>query len=281
MNCSEARMRSTNDATSSGCSTNAARTTSAITGWSASRSARMTTPSATAYGCDDLGDGVEDDVRPVAHDVVAAALGEDGSPVRRAGDEVAMSPADRLDLLGRLDPRALGDDVDDRHRGRELDLPEPRDRCRVRLDDRNHHLCELRRRLLERRELRSVRRKQALELSVVEEAGEVGADEDDAANARVRRGNDRRDDPAVGVSHEHHRSGYAVPVELQPQCVRFAVDPIRRWARWAPTEPGAVVNHCPNRVTVADFGLQLGPDRRVLASSGLEDHGWRARAANR
>src|SRR5437762_1494778 len=47
MNCSDARMRSTNDATSSGCLTNAARTTSAITGWSASRSGRMTTPSAT------------------------------------------------------------------------------------------------------------------------------------------------------------------------------------------------------------------------------------------
>src|SRR5204862_2704157 len=47
MNCSDARMRSTNDATSSGCPTNAARTTSAITGWSASRSGRMTTPSAT------------------------------------------------------------------------------------------------------------------------------------------------------------------------------------------------------------------------------------------
>src|SRR5437016_2819428 len=40
-------MRSTNDATSSGCPTNAARTTSAITAWSASRSGRMTTPSAT------------------------------------------------------------------------------------------------------------------------------------------------------------------------------------------------------------------------------------------
>jgi hydroxyacylglutathione hydrolase len=40
-------MRSTNDATSSGCPTKAARTTSAITGWSASRSGRMTTPSAT------------------------------------------------------------------------------------------------------------------------------------------------------------------------------------------------------------------------------------------
>src|SRR5437868_12108579 len=47
MNCSDARMRSTNDATSPGCPTNAARTTSAITGWSASRSGRMTTPSAT------------------------------------------------------------------------------------------------------------------------------------------------------------------------------------------------------------------------------------------
>src|SRR6266576_2773724 len=47
MNSSDARMRSTNDATSSGCPTNAARTTSAITGWSASRSGRMTTPSAT------------------------------------------------------------------------------------------------------------------------------------------------------------------------------------------------------------------------------------------
>src|SRR5262245_25976564 len=47
MNCSDARMRSTNDATSSGCPTNAARTTAAITRWSASRSGRMTTPSAT------------------------------------------------------------------------------------------------------------------------------------------------------------------------------------------------------------------------------------------
>src|SRR5204862_2073669 len=47
MNCSDARMRSTNDATSSGCPTNAARTTSAITGWSASRSGRMTTAAAT------------------------------------------------------------------------------------------------------------------------------------------------------------------------------------------------------------------------------------------
>src|SRR5262245_53070137 len=46
MNCSDARMRSTNEPTSSGCPTNAARTTSAITGWSASRSGRMTTPSA-------------------------------------------------------------------------------------------------------------------------------------------------------------------------------------------------------------------------------------------
>ena len=46
----DARMRSTNDATSSGCPTNAARTTSAITGWSASRSGRMTTPSATGGG---------------------------------------------------------------------------------------------------------------------------------------------------------------------------------------------------------------------------------------
>src|SRR5207247_5650592 len=54
MNSSDARMRSTKDATSSGCPTNAARTTSAITGWSASRSGRMTTPSATG------GDGNRD-----------------------------------------------------------------------------------------------------------------------------------------------------------------------------------------------------------------------------
>src|SRR5262249_18056290 len=47
MNCSDARMRSTNDATSSGCPANAARTTSAIRGWSASRSGRLTTLSAT------------------------------------------------------------------------------------------------------------------------------------------------------------------------------------------------------------------------------------------
>src|SRR5437660_8433279 len=48
MNCSDARIRSTNAATSSGCRTNAARTTSAITGWSTSRSGRTTTPSATS-----------------------------------------------------------------------------------------------------------------------------------------------------------------------------------------------------------------------------------------
>src|SRR6478752_7679712 len=59
MNCSDARMRSTNVATSSGWSTNAARTTSAITGWSPSRSGRMTTPSATG------GDGSCEDVRVV------------------------------------------------------------------------------------------------------------------------------------------------------------------------------------------------------------------------
>lgn len=47
MNCSDARMRSTNDATSPGRLTNAARTTSAITGWSVSRSGRMRKPSAT------------------------------------------------------------------------------------------------------------------------------------------------------------------------------------------------------------------------------------------
>ena len=34
-----------------------------------------------ANGCDDLCDGIEHDVRPVAHDVVAAAVCEDGSPV--------------------------------------------------------------------------------------------------------------------------------------------------------------------------------------------------------
>src|SRR5215212_11568408 len=76
-----------------------------------------------AHGCDDLRDGFEDDIRPVAHDVVAAALGEDGSAVRRGGDEVAMSPANRVDLLRRLDPRALGDDVDGRCGGRDIDLP--------------------------------------------------------------------------------------------------------------------------------------------------------------
>src|SRR5215468_2423129 len=47
MNCSDARMPSTNDTTSSGCPTNAAPTTSAIAGWSASHSVRMTTPSTT------------------------------------------------------------------------------------------------------------------------------------------------------------------------------------------------------------------------------------------
>src|SRR6476660_2025253 len=47
MKCSDARRRSTNDATSSGWRTNAARTTSAITERSASHSGRMTTPSAT------------------------------------------------------------------------------------------------------------------------------------------------------------------------------------------------------------------------------------------
>jgi len=70
-----------------------------------------------AHGCDDVRDGIEHDLGPVAHDVVAAALGEDGAPVRRGGDEVAMRLANRLDLLGRLDPRPLGDDVDGRRRG--------------------------------------------------------------------------------------------------------------------------------------------------------------------
>jgi hypothetical protein len=48
-----------------------------------------------AHHRDDVRDHIEDDLRSVAHDVVAAPLGEESPPVRRGRDEIAMSAAKR------------------------------------------------------------------------------------------------------------------------------------------------------------------------------------------
>lgn len=125
-----------------------------------------------------------------------------------------MGPADRVDLFGCVDPGAFGDDVDRWRRGRDVDLAEPFDGRGIGLDERDHHACQVRCRLFEGGELRPVRVEQSLDLGVVEEPGEVGVDEDDAGDARVGGGDERRDEPAVRVRHEHDRGGEAVSVEL-------------------------------------------------------------------
>jgi hypothetical protein len=94
-----------------------------------------------------------------------------------------------------------------------------------------------------------------------------------------RRGHEGRDEPSVGVRHEHDRRADAVAVELPAQRLRLVVDPVRQWGRAAATEPRAVADHRPDAVATAYLWLELVPDRGVLAPAGLEHHGRRARAA--
>jgi len=83
-------------------------------------------------------------------------------------------------------------------------------------------------------------------------------------------------DSGDGVAHEDNGTR---DVGLNQKVVQFGCDVVcvaRGRARFAESKSGAVVGA--NAGGFGQFGLDLGPDDRVIAQAGIEDEGWRAAA---